>query len=312
VRVFSLGKEKFQGRPLEIWKRAQYIAKFYSVIWGERKNYDAVFVHMNPEYVVLGGWLWRLMGKRVSLWYAHGHVPFMLRVAEKFIDVAFTSTQSGFRLPSKKLRVIGQGIDVDAFTFQERVWNATEPLRLLIVGRISPVKDYETLLRAGKRLTESGKNIHIDIVGGAGLPEQEKYLASLKDLAEKLGITSQVTFHGAVANTEIGGYLARANCFVNTSRTGSLDKAMVEAMATGLPTLSSNIAMREVFGSLADELMFSEGDDGVLAEKIGEVIAKSDNERNSLGKELRTIVEEKHSLLSFVKKIIVELQKERT
>src|SRR3989344_9148845 len=53
ARVLSLGKEN--GRS-----RLKYVLNFYKHIWKERENYDAVFVHMNQEYVLLGGLLWKI------------------------------------------------------------------------------------------------------------------------------------------------------------------------------------------------------------------------------------------------------------
>src|SRR5574340_1084834 len=58
VKVLSLGKEN--GRS-----KLKYVFNFYKYVWQERKNYDAVLVHMNKEYAVMAGWLWRVMGKRV-------------------------------------------------------------------------------------------------------------------------------------------------------------------------------------------------------------------------------------------------------
>ncbi|MDO8559053.1 MAG: hypothetical protein Q7R84_01860, partial [bacterium] len=56
VRVFSLGKENGKSRISEL-------NNFYKYIWRLRKDCDAVFVHMNPVYVVLGGFFWKLQGK---------------------------------------------------------------------------------------------------------------------------------------------------------------------------------------------------------------------------------------------------------
>src|ERR1700733_6884068 len=66
VQVFSLGKEKESGGS-----KLFYIFNFYKYIWQERNNYDAVFVHMNQEYVLLGGLFWKLLGKKVFLWRNH-------------------------------------------------------------------------------------------------------------------------------------------------------------------------------------------------------------------------------------------------
>lgn len=296
VRVFSLGKERSPSR-------IKYLVNFYRHICSERERYDAVFVHMNHEYVLLGGFLWRVLGKRVALWYAHGYVPPTLYVAEKLAHVVFASTKSGFRIATPKLRVIGQGIDTEAFPFIERD-HPQEPFRILVVGRISPVKDYETLIRATARLVRGGRNVETIIAGGAGLPEQETYLAKLKALAAELAIPEKIRFVGPVPNARIIEYLREADCFANTSNTGSLDKAMAEAMATGLPTVSSNIAMREVFGSLSECLMFGAGDDKGLAGQLSAIMEMSAKERNELGTRLREIVVREHNLRSFVGKIL--------
>ena len=59
VRVLSLGKESGAGRLVYFWR-------FFKYVIAERKNYDSVFVHMNPEYLVLAGWLWRLLRRPLT------------------------------------------------------------------------------------------------------------------------------------------------------------------------------------------------------------------------------------------------------
>ena len=157
VRVFSLGKEKGVSR-------LEYLVRFFRIIWRERAAYDSVFVHMNQIYVLLGGLLWRALGKRVALWYAHGAVPSSLRVAEKMVNTVFTSTKSGFRLPSKKIRVVGQGIDTDFFCPKAR--EDAQGFRIVVVGRISPIKDYETLILAAEKLQSEIDGLSVDYWGG--------------------------------------------------------------------------------------------------------------------------------------------------
>ena len=95
VTVYSLGKSA-QGRPASgwerFWLRIHYTFRFYRYIWSLRRDYDAVFVHMNPEYIVLGGVFWRLLGKRIGLWYVHKSVTLRLRIAVFFAHAAFTAS----------------------------------------------------------------------------------------------------------------------------------------------------------------------------------------------------------------------------
>ena len=59
VNVNSLGKE------LGIQSRIVYAARFLGLVWKLRDSYDAVFVHMNQEYILLAGWLWKILHKRI-------------------------------------------------------------------------------------------------------------------------------------------------------------------------------------------------------------------------------------------------------
>ncbi len=301
VRVLSLGKEKGVSR-------LKYITKFFQYIFSERNNYDAVFVHMNQVYVNLGGIFWRLMGKRVALWYAHGAVPFGLRIAEKLTHVIIASTPSGFRLKTKKLRIVGQGINTELFTPIKRTQKEGQPIRLLIIGRISPTKDYVTLIHAFKELIKRGHHVTLDVVGGAGTPEQEGYFTSIKKLVTDFNMEKQVTFHGSKPHKETVAFFDNAHIFVSTATNGSFDKAMGDAMSTALPLIACNDAMNEVLGDLRGRLMFPKGDTHVLVEKIESLILLSNEERNKLGHELRLIIEKDHSLKNLIKKIIFELK----
>ena len=70
---------------------------------------------MNPEYIVAAGVLWKILHKRIALWYTHKSVNLKLRIAAALANVVFTASKESFRLPTKKLRVVGHGIDTDFF-----------------------------------------------------------------------------------------------------------------------------------------------------------------------------------------------------
>jgi len=300
VKVLSLGKE--DGRS-----RIKYLFRFFRFIRRERKNYDAVFIHMNAEYAVLGGIFWRLWGKKTGLWYAHGHVPLTLKIAEKLVDIIFTSTKSGCRIESKKVRVIGQGIDTEKFHPGKK--EASPVLRIITVGRISPVKDYETLIRAAEILARKGIDFSVKIVGGPGRSDQIEYEKKLKELASVAGLEKHIVFTGPIANKKIVQSLVASDIFVNMSRTGSLDKAILEAMAVGLPVLTSNEASKEILGRYRDELMYPAGGFESLADKIGRLDKMGAEARTALGANLRKIVERNHSVSSLAEKILAAYEK---
>lgn len=294
VTVCSLGKECGGDR-------FSYIRRFLGYCWQYRREYDTVFVHMNAEYVVLGGLLWRLLGKRVALWYAHGSVSRMLRIATALAHTVLTSTESGFRLPSEKKRVVGQGIDTERFHACAAPY-AGGQIRLISVGRISPIKHYETLIRAVAALAGRGVDVSAGIIGGVGAPGQEEYFARLRTLVADLRVEGRVSFLGAISNAEISIHLCRAHLFVNPSETGSLDKAGLEAMAAGLAVLTCNEAFADVLGEYRERLMFPKGDHEALAERIREFVDAPD--RAEIVAALRERVAREHSVTQLIPRII--------
>lgn len=305
VRVFSLGKNT---NKLKILKKFLYTKNFFRYIWKERKNYDNVFVHMNPEYVVMGGLFWRLTGKKIGLWYMHRSVDLKLRIAEKLTHIIFSATPESFRLKTKKLNITGHGINVRQFVSKDNSI-VNDPFRIITVGRISPIKDYETLIDTIKILQKNNLKVKLDIIGGIGRSDQKKYLESLKKKVKDNGLEEIIKFIGPLPNREVVSFLHKSDLFVNTSQTGSLDKAILEAMSCGLITVSSNDSSKDVFGVYKDKLFFRSKDSLDLSRKITGVINLSKQEREKMGLALRREVEKNHNLENLIKKIIFIYQK---
>jgi glycosyltransferase involved in cell wall biosynthesis len=293
IAVFSLGKEDHLGR-------ARYLARFYRHIWSLRNSYDAVFIHMNPQYVLLGGPVWRAMGKKILLWYAHGSVTAKLRLATVLAHKVTTSTPEGFRIDSDKVEVIGQGIDVHAFS-PGHVHNIKKTI--VSVGRISPSKGYETLIEAVHILADEGLQIPVDIFGSPGLDTQEKYFDRLKRMVAEKGIGHLVHFRGSVPNRDLPRYLREAYLFVSTSQTGSLDKAILESMACGVPAVTCNDAAIPILNDYKALLSFERNDHRALADVIKSVMNMDGEEYERMRQDLRRIVVENHSIRQLTERV---------
>lgn len=298
VKVLSLGKEKGKSK-------IKYLINFYKYIWQEKRNYDAVFVHMNQIYVILGGLFWKLWHKRISLWYAHGHADWRLKLAEKIADIIFTSTKEGFRIKSKKIKIVGQGVDTEKF--KPILREKGKIFKIISVGRISPSKDYETLIKAVEELKDN--NLEVKLIGGPGLSEDKDCLENLKNLIKKKRLENIIEFIGSKPPKDIVQFLQSADLFVNMGLTGSLDKAVLEAMACGLPVLTCNEALESVLGKHNEVLMYPKKDFRSLAEKIDFIFKLEDKDREKLCQNLRQIVIEDHGLNSLIKKISSILKK---
>ena len=129
VEVASLGKENGASK-------FRYIINFYKYIL--EGDYDKVFVHMNQEYVILGGVLWRLLGKKVFLWRNHAQGNIMTNLAVTLSHGVFCTSPRSYTAQFKKTKIMPVGIDTGFFKPDSTVVKI--PHSILFLGRIAPVK----------------------------------------------------------------------------------------------------------------------------------------------------------------------------
>lgn len=307
VKVLSLGKsikkEKRKKKSFKIINRLKYIVKFYTYAWQERKNYDSVFVHMNSEYMLLGAWLWKALGKKRGLWFAHYRPNWIAKTAFRLTDIIFTSTRKACAFSADKVKVVGQGIDTEVFRPVEKV--ESSKTKILFLGRISPIKKIEMLIEAVSKL--DNENIELNIIGAPGEAEPEKdglYYQKLQEQVHELGLGEKVNFVGKIPFQEISKQYQVSDIFVNLTPTGSLDKTTLEAMASGNAVLVCNQAYFDILSSeLQDDLIFQEDNQKELEDKLKKLINLPINERRVLGERLRQTVIDQHDLQGLIKKI---------
>ncbi|MBI2065378.1 MAG: glycosyltransferase family 4 protein [Candidatus Yanofskybacteria bacterium] len=289
VRVLSLGKESGASR-------IKQLSTFCFLITALRKDYDAVLVHMNPIWVILGGFWWRMMKKKIFFWYTSGGVTAKLKLAEKFANTIFTASSESFRLPSKKIIVTGHGIDTEVFRPATDIRQPAigNKIKILSVGRIAPVKNYETLIDAAKILRDRSFNFSVTMIGEAPLERDRQYLLSIKDKIKNLKLENYFTFTGKINHRDLVSYYQLHDIFIHLSKTGSLDKTILEAMACGMRVLSSNDASKAF---LPADVIFNNSNPDELAEKI---LAQDKSETDS---RLRDYVIKNHNLDRLIDKI---------
>ncbi|MCG5434122.1 glycosyltransferase family 4 protein [Mycobacterium sp. MYCO198283] len=132
-------------------------------------------------------------------------------------------------VPAGRIRVIPSGVNPDLFD------GAAEPARtgdrVVFVGRLHPQKGVDTAVRALPMLP--GVTL---VLAGDG-PDR----AELARLAQRLGVADRVEFLGFVPHDRVPQLLADADLFVMPSQYEELGTAIVEAMASGVPVVASNI-----------------------------------------------------------------------
>ncbi len=296
VTVLSLGKENGVSR-------FTYVIRFYHYIFSLRAEYDGVFVHMNQLYVILGGFFWKMWHKKVLLWYVHRSVTWQLRLAEKLVTAIFTASIESFRLPSGKVQVVGHGIDTAVF-IPPTAYPLLPPLRLVTVGRVTKAKDLATLIRSVARVAEQvpAAGCTLTIIGEPVRADDRAYAQGLHELVKSLGAEKIILFYGRVVHQELPQLLASHHLFIQASQTGSVDKAILEPLATGLTVISSGDAFQGGVAQDAGIETYTPRDYQELAQKIEKLY--SSGILNTPNKQGREWVKKHHNLEVLTKKIV--------
>lgn len=132
---------------------------------------------------------------------------------------------------------------------------------LVSVGSMDQTyKGFDVLLDAVARLTGGGVRIHLTIVGDG------RHRGALEAHVTALGLRQCVTFLGQLDTAGVRDELRKADLFVLASRTEGLPRAMLEAMAAGLPCVGTTVG--GIPELLDPEAMVPPGDAAALADVI--------------------------------------------
>lgn len=288
--VLSLGKE-------DDVSRVTYLTRFYTYIWKERKNYDAVFVHMNQEYILLGWKLWKLLGKRIVFWRNHSQGNFLTNIAVWISDTVYCTSTSSYTARFKKTKLMPVGIDEKMFKRDFSIQRNNDTI--LSLGRISPIKKIDVLIDALILLDEKGIDFNASIYGD--VPSRDvSYLEKLKQQGIDLLKKDKLVFHKGIPHRQIPKILNTHQIFVNMTPSGSFDKTILEAMACESIVIFSNDSLDN---GIFQNVLVKQNDATSLAQKL-EAVLRTQNNFEKITKEGREYVIKNHSLSLLVSKLV--------
>jgi glycosyltransferase involved in cell wall biosynthesis len=243
----------------------------------------------------IGGWAWR-MGYRITR-----RLPGQVTCVST--PVADAATSAGIVL-RQRLGIVANGVPLTDELPAGIIESPAKPFRWIAVGRLAPVKDYPTLLRAFAALP--GEPL-LEILGTG--PEEPR----LRALALEEKISDRVHFAGFQAN--IAPHLAASDGFVLSSLWEGLPMGVLEAGAAGLPVVATEGAgTREALVPGETGIVVPVGDAAALAEAMAAVMAMEPRERLAMGRRGRRFVEERFSLRAVAdrwEEMYAELQRAR-
>jgi glycosyltransferase involved in cell wall biosynthesis len=187
------------------------------------------------------GW----MKFKLFRWYSFLPMQkFVARRMDRILAVAESSandTSKSFKIPRDRFRVVYNGIDTDLFHT-----NGSTPKRpnsLIVVGGYSPIKGLTHLLKA-MTLLKKEVDLKLTIIGG---PPDGKYSSGL---VKDYGLQDSVTFTGRISHDELVKHYGASQVAVVPSLYEGFGFPAGEAMACGLPVVSSSAgALPEVVGT---------------------------------------------------------------
>ncbi len=138
-------------------------------------------------------------------------------------------------MPSARIQVIPNGVDLERFSPAGPGSDdaTSRPLRLLTVGRLSATKRVPLLIETVESLRQRGIEVHLTVVGGGALK------ADLEQTVMQKGLGDTVQLLGRVESGEIPEIYRRHDVFVSASMQEGMSNAMLEAMASGLPIVTT-------------------------------------------------------------------------
>jgi glycosyltransferase involved in cell wall biosynthesis len=290
------------GKASTRWQRARfYIGRFIGLIW--KRRVDVVFVHMIPRWVLVAAPFCKLRGVPIVLWYSHRQVTLELKLAHRLASRVVTASPESYSLYDDRVSVVGHGIDTSLFAPAEEA--QPQARSVVSVGRISPIKNYDVLIRAAQILVhERGQeDWRFTIVGGAsrGAAGLESTLCGL---VEQLALQRWVSFVGEVPNQAMPGVYRAHALSVNLCPTGGMDKVVLESMACYTVALVCNRTFAPLFGDESDRLIFREGDATDLADHLEALAELPERERQRLAHSLRERVAAAYSVGALMDRLV--------
>ena len=227
--------------------------------------------------------------------------PWLSRLADRAISNSeagrIDAVDRGLRLP---IQVVPNGIDTDRWRPEPRrraparaeLGVLDERSVVLWVGRVHPMKDLPTLLRAMASIVSAGPGDRpLLVVAGDG---ERAYVRSVQELAGTLRLAVDVRWLGDM--DDLGGVYAAADVLVSSSAYGEgFSNVIGEAMACGLPCIGTDVG--DTARLLGDATrVVPPGDHTALAESVTQFFALSDLERAAIGRDTRHRIVEDFSV----------------
>lgn len=266
--------------PLKYFKVLRAISKFKP---------DVVHAHLSAQIFSIG---WGFLHNKPMLITAHttpekafikkteGLLKLGLKRRKYYIAAVSKSNQDKtrkyFGLDEAKCFCVNNGIDLDLFKKKPH-----DDFTFINVATHNENKNQMAILRCFAKLINEYPNAKLYLVGDGELHSK------LMELAKELKVSESVYFPGSVA--DVHNYYALSDVYVQASHREAMPLSVLEAMATSLPIISTNV------GGLADVVkengLLIEDDEEKLFSAMKKMISTDQNTLDKMGELSKSIVQ---------------------
>lgn len=260
------------GNSFEMYLAESQVINLYERAVREQGTPDVIYAHYLPN-MELGVRLKRRFGVPVvgiEHWSELGkskiHPSILRRAGETYSQLSRLITVSSALAANVKRQlgidsVVINNMHGPEFSYQPRTATRKtgDLVRLVAVGSLLPVKDYATMLSALRQLKDCGQLWQMQIVGGG------KNVGDYQALIDSSGLSSCVKLMGLKSKTEIAKILHASDVYVLSSRSETFGVAALEALAVGLPVVTTDCGGPRDFHTEQNGRMVPVGDANALA-----------------------------------------------
>lgn len=313
VTLLCLSQGEFWEKPIQdlgipiIWvgDKKNRITRLYSIFKEVKKNRPDIFQSQHfytNAYVAI---ISRALGIRSiggirsngdqdlrSVGFLDGyislHLPSMLAVNSKNAIQYLTKQK---KIKADKLKFLPNVVDMEKFRPPDkaRIDNKPDFVRIISVGRLGQEKRYDRLLKLTSKLIMRlpDTDILLDIIGDG--PKRNE----LEKMAVTMHLSGIVNFIGVIA--EINSFYKKADIFILTSDWEGTPNVILEAMASGLPVVSTNVGgVSEIIKNGVTGFFYNLTDEENMLDNLVTLV-KNPKLRNEVGRKAREYIEEYHA-----------------
>ena len=233
------------------------------------------------------------MGSDLLISASHSKLmSFMVRRAIRRADAVFsvaphmTAKLIALGAAPSRIHTFPRGVDLERFPFRPR---AFPPGRAVVLSnrKMEPVYNIEQLIRAAALVTTRYPDVRFRLYGDGSLR------SALTSLAASLGVGERISFAGSVDHDRVASTLEQAHIYVSCSRSDGTSVSLLEAMASGLYPIVSDIeANRSWIRHRETGLLFPLDDPAALADAIGSVVGQGSLPESALAANRKTVEKE--------------------